>query len=111
LESASSSAARPSDIQIQTASGSSDAEAVIEGVLEYESLRDFLYSKMRGSKQPHEAAAVAPAPAGSSASPAARSGSDSDASSAELVLLERIAEEMAAARVAAERLASKRGAL
>lgn len=38
-------------LQIQTASGSSSAEMTIEGVLEYEALRDFLYSKMRGLKQ------------------------------------------------------------
>ncbi len=36
------------DIQIQTASGSSDAELVIEGFKEYESIRDFLYTRMRG---------------------------------------------------------------
>jgi len=37
-------------IQIQTASGSSKAEMVIEGILEYRALRDFLYSRMRGAK-------------------------------------------------------------
>ena len=37
-------------IQIQTASGSSGAEMTIEGVREFERLRDFLYSKMRGTK-------------------------------------------------------------
>jgi len=36
------------DLKIQTASGSSDAEMVIEGLLEYDQLRDFLYTKMRG---------------------------------------------------------------
>lgn len=39
-------------IQIQTASGSASAEMTIEGVLEYETLRDFLYSQMRGQKEP-----------------------------------------------------------
>lgn len=38
------------NIQIQTASGSSSAEMTIEGLLEYEAIRDFLYSKMRGHK-------------------------------------------------------------
>jgi putative membrane protein len=38
-------------LQIQTASGSSSAEMTIEGVLQYEALRDFLYSKMRGLRQ------------------------------------------------------------
>ena len=37
-------------IQIQTASGQSGAEMTIEGVKEFEELRDFLYSKMRGTK-------------------------------------------------------------
>lgn len=36
------------DIQIQTASGSADAELVIEGFKEYEAIRDFLYARMRG---------------------------------------------------------------
>jgi len=35
-------------VQIQTASGSSAAEMTIEGIKEYDQLRDFLYSKMRG---------------------------------------------------------------
>ena len=38
------------DIQIQTASGSSGAELVIEGFKEYEAIRDFLYTRMRGAK-------------------------------------------------------------
>lgn len=37
-------------IQIQTASGSSKAEMTIEGVLQVEALRDFLYSRMRGAR-------------------------------------------------------------
>jgi putative membrane protein len=36
------------DIQIQTASGSADAELVIEGFKQYEAIRDFLYTRMRG---------------------------------------------------------------
>ncbi|MFC1745096.1 PH domain-containing protein [Candidatus Riflebacteria bacterium] len=38
-----------STLEIQTASGSSSAEMVIEGILETEELRDFLYSRMEGS--------------------------------------------------------------
>ena len=51
-------------IQVQTASGSSGAEMTIEGILEFERLRDFLYSKMRGTKGPAEApvAAVSTSP-------------------------------------------------
>jgi len=37
-------------ISLQTASGSSQAEMVIEGVREPEQLRDYLYSQMRGAK-------------------------------------------------------------
>jgi putative membrane protein len=36
------------DIQIQTASGSAGAEMVIEGFKEFEAIRDFLYTRMRG---------------------------------------------------------------
>jgi putative membrane protein len=36
------------NVQIQTASGSSGPELVIEGFTEYEEIRDFLYTRMRG---------------------------------------------------------------
>ncbi len=40
-------------VQIQTASGSSGPELVIEGFKEFESIRDFLYTRMRGyQRQP-----------------------------------------------------------
>jgi len=39
-----------STISLQTASGSSDAEISIEGILPAEELRDFLYGRMRGAK-------------------------------------------------------------
>lgn len=35
-------------IQVQTASGSSSAEMTIEGIREFEMVRDYLYSRMRG---------------------------------------------------------------
>jgi putative membrane protein len=38
------------DILIQTASGNSSAEVQIEGLMEYDAVRDFLYSKMRGTE-------------------------------------------------------------
>ena len=38
------------DIHIQTASGSAGAELVIEGFKEYEAIRDFLYTRMRGAQ-------------------------------------------------------------
>lgn len=38
-------------VLIQTASGSSNAEMAIEGLLEFEAVRDFLYARMRGAKE------------------------------------------------------------
>ncbi len=38
------------DLQIQTASGASGAEMVIEGFKNFEAIRDFLYSRMRGAR-------------------------------------------------------------
>lgn len=43
-------------IEIQTASGSANAEMTIEGVQEFEAVRDFLYSKMRGASDEPEGA-------------------------------------------------------
>ncbi len=44
------------NVQIQTASGSAGAELVIEGFKEFEAIRDFLYTRMRGYQaQPHSA--------------------------------------------------------
>ena len=39
-------------IQVQTASGSSGAEMTIEGLREFEAMRGFLYSRMRGVRDP-----------------------------------------------------------
>ncbi|MHB8865242.1 MAG: PH domain-containing protein [Pirellulaceae bacterium] len=38
-------------VAVQTASGSATPEMSIEGILEVEPLRDFLYSKMRGARE------------------------------------------------------------
>lgn len=49
-------------IQIQTASASASAEMTLEGLHEFELVRDFLYSKMRGVRaSSHGAAAAADA--------------------------------------------------
>ena len=48
-------------IQIQTASGSASAEMTIEGLLEFEAVRDFLYSKMRGLRESRTVSASSPA--------------------------------------------------
>jgi len=49
-------------ILVQTASGSGSAEMTIEGLKEFEALRDFLYSRMRGVKD-HHASPVTTSPA------------------------------------------------
>src|SRR6476660_4844577 len=55
-------------ILVQTASGNQAAELTIEGIKEFELLRDFLYSRMRGVKDHHaKTNAAGPAPAGHSA--------------------------------------------
>lgn len=46
-------------ILVQTASGNAGAEMTIEGVKEFEAVRDFLYARMRGVGEPSR-----PAPAG-----------------------------------------------
>jgi putative membrane protein len=53
-------------VSIQTASGSSGAEMAIEGILEAEALRDFLYQRMRGARglDKEEAAELAAAERG-----------------------------------------------
>ena len=48
-------------ILVQTASGSASAEMTIEGIRDYEALRDFLYSRMRGVKDHPAPAAPAAA--------------------------------------------------
>ena len=48
------------DIQIQTASGSADAELVVEGFKAFEAIRDFLYTRMRGYHVPSPAAGSPP---------------------------------------------------
>ena len=49
------------NLEVQTASGSATAELVIEGFKEYEAIRDFLYTRMRGyqTRQSATASAVA----------------------------------------------------
>jgi uncharacterized membrane protein YdbT with pleckstrin-like domain len=54
-------------ILIQTASGNQSAELTIEGIKEFELLRDYLYSRMRGVKDHHAQTAV---PTGASMAPA-----------------------------------------
>lgn len=49
-------------VEVQTASGSSSAELTIEGMQDYDAVRDYLYARMRGAKgetAPDVAAAAA----------------------------------------------------
>ncbi len=55
-------------IEIQTASGSAKPEMTIEGLLEFEAIRDFLYSRMRGH---HVGLGAAPAAAAVPVGPSA----------------------------------------
>ncbi len=84
-------------VSIQTASGSAMPEMQIEGILDYEGLRDFLYMKMRGSRG--EPAATGAAAATTSSAPA-----DDEA----LALLHEIRDELARVRGAIEARAGER---
>lgn len=46
-------------ISLQTASGNAQAEMTIEGILEADELRDFLYSRMRGARDGQSISVVA----------------------------------------------------
>jgi membrane protein YdbS with pleckstrin-like domain len=48
------------NVQVQTASGSAGPELVIEGFKEYEEIRDFLYTRMRGYQSPARSRGVSP---------------------------------------------------
>lgn len=81
------------DIKIQTASGSSGAEMTLEGLMEFEAIRDFLYTRMRGYRDGAQGTHDAPAhAAGDQGSQAAQ-------------LLREAIDELRAARVALERRA------
>ena len=83
-------------MQLQTASGSAKAEMVIEGLEEYEQVRDYLYSKMRGARGQRVAAPRSP-----------RSGVDASDELVEVVsALRATADELAALR---KTLSDRRG--
>jgi len=85
-----------SRILIQTASGSSGAEMTIEGIREYEEVRDFLYARMRGVTDTNPAPTDAPS-----------HGSDSASASELAETLREVARELRATR---EALVAHRGA-
>ena len=87
-------------VQIQTASGSASAEMTIEGLTEFEALRDFLYTRMRGMKDPSHGRT------GARTQVTAASG-DSDAELAQT--LQAVAEELRGIRLVLERKRSSGG--
>ncbi len=84
------------DLQIQTAAGSAKAEMTIEGMLESEAIRDFLYTRMRGYRAPAPATETIP-----STHPATAPATNETSM---LQLLNDAVAELRAARVALERL-------
>jgi putative membrane protein len=58
------------DVQVQTASGSAGAEMVIEGFKEFDVIRDFLYTRMRGYLGAEHSRTLPATPAGASSAPA-----------------------------------------
>lgn len=87
------------DIHIQTASGSARAEMTIEGLKEFEDIRNFLYSRMRGMKASRGSAPVA----------ASHSAREAAASEEVAGLVLEIAAEVRTAREALERAAGTGG--
>jgi membrane protein YdbS with pleckstrin-like domain len=87
-------------IQVQTASGSASAEMTIEGVRAFETLRDFLYSRMRGALgEPRRAASRADAATESGpATPAVVPGQGPGTADDLAVMLRAIAAELRALR-------------
>jgi putative membrane protein len=80
-------------VSIQTAAGSASPEVTIEGVLEAEALRDFLYTKMRGvrdraSGARHDAAALTAGPAAAMAARTAVAGKAGDDDEALALLID-----------------------
>jgi membrane protein YdbS with pleckstrin-like domain len=83
------------EVKISTASGSTSAEMVIEGRQDFELVRDFLYSRMRGVR---DAPALAP---GGDAPPAGSSGDNS--LEAVAAALRQVGEDLRAVRAALEK--------
>lgn len=47
-------------VEVQTASGSAGAEMVLEGLLEFEAIRDYVYGRMRGGHGTADSTSAAP---------------------------------------------------
>lgn len=81
-------------VLVQTASGSAGAEMTLEGLKGFESVRDFLYSRMRGVKDDARPAAVPASPGAPSVASGAGPGEDNLAG-----VLREVAAEVRALRV------------
>jgi putative membrane protein len=96
-------------VQVQTASGSSGPELTIEGLPEFEAIRDYLYLRMRGTRDPHAAPAAAPGSGPAAGTPcpvrpATLAASPAPANDAELAaVLREIAAELRALRESSTR--------
>jgi putative membrane protein len=93
-------------VQIQTASGSSSAEMTLEGLLEAEAVRDFLYSRMRGARDSR--GKVSPG----AALPRAATGAVADAGSGAddlAAVLTEVAAELRGVRLALEAARERKG--
>jgi len=80
------------NLEVQTASGSASAELVIEGFKEFEAIRDFLYTRMRGYQ----------ARSGKLAPAQATTASSEEANSQVIPLLLSIRDELRQTRLALE---------
>lgn len=81
-------------IEIQTAAGSAKAEMSIEGIREYEAVRDFLYARMRGTQDSARTVSTSRSPGSTSAT----------GEYGELVkTLQAVAEELRSVRLALEK--------
>jgi putative membrane protein len=78
------------NVQIQTASGSSGPELVIEGFKEFEAIRDFLYTRMRGYRTQGDASVHSSAQNQASPSSVPAASAESEA----VFLLQSIRDEM-----------------
>jgi uncharacterized membrane protein YdbT with pleckstrin-like domain len=79
------------EVKLSTASGSASAEMTIEGLLEFELVRDFLYAKMRGGRDK-------PAPSRTDAPRV-----DADGLEAVTAALRQVSDDLRAVRAALER--------
>ncbi len=93
------------NIAVQTASGSATPELTIEGIPQYDALRDFLYQKMRGAKgQTPARSADAAAPVAQPGVPSGSAAADGHGASEEaLTLLRQVRDELAVLRTKLER--------